>query len=75
MPGARRPPDTDQALRVLIVDDHPAVRAGLRELIAAEPDLTIIAAVATAREGLAEAASLEPDVAIVDHRLPDHSTG
>jgi DNA-binding NarL/FixJ family response regulator len=72
LPGARRREDADEALRVLVVDDHPAVRAGLRGLIAAEPDLTMVAAAATAREGLAEAAALAPRVAIVDHRLPDH---
>jgi DNA-binding NarL/FixJ family response regulator len=71
LPGARRH-GTNQALRVLVVDDHPAVRAGLSELIAAEPGLTPVAAVATAGEGLAQAIALAPGVAIVDHRLPDH---
>jgi DNA-binding NarL/FixJ family response regulator len=71
MPGARRHTN-NQALRVLVVDDHPAVRVGLRQLIAAEPGLTLVAAVATAREGLAQAIALSPRVAIVDHRLPDH---
>ena len=70
LPGARRH-GTNQALRVLVVDDHPAVRAGLRELIAAEPGLTPVAAVATAGEGLVQAIALAPGVAIVDHRLPD----
>ena len=72
VPGACGRHGTDQALRVLVVDDHPAVRVGLRELIAAEPGLTPVAAVATAREGLAQAIALAPGVAIVDHRLPDH---
>jgi DNA-binding NarL/FixJ family response regulator len=71
LPGARRH-GTNQALRVLVVDDHPAVRAGLIELIAAEPGMTAVAAVATAGEGLAQAIALAPGVAIVDHRLPDH---
>jgi DNA-binding NarL/FixJ family response regulator len=71
MPGARRH-GNNQALDVLVVDDHPAVRVGLRQLIAAEPGLTPVAAVATAREGLAQAIALSPRVAIVDHRLPDH---
>ena len=71
MPSARRH-SNNQVLRVLVVDDHPAVRVGLRQLIAAEPGLTLVAAVATAREGLAQAIALSPRVAIVDHRLPDH---
>jgi DNA-binding NarL/FixJ family response regulator len=70
-PEARSGHENDQALRVLVVDDHPAVRVGLRELIAAEPDLTPVAAVATASEGFAQAIALAPGIAIVDHRLPD----
>jgi DNA-binding NarL/FixJ family response regulator len=61
-----------RAIRVLLVDDHPAVRAGLRGVIAAEPDLIPAAAAATARDGLAQAQTLAPDVVVVDYYLPDH---
>jgi DNA-binding NarL/FixJ family response regulator len=56
---------------VLIVDDHPAVRVGLQGLLDAEPDLSSVAAVATARGALAEAERLTPDVAVVDYQLGD----
>lgn len=55
--------------RVLIVDDHAAVRAGLRELLGDEPDLEVVAAVATAEAGI-EIAQREPiDVAVIDYQL------
>jgi DNA-binding NarL/FixJ family response regulator len=73
VPGVRHGHRAGQGIRVLLVDDHPAVRVGLRELIAAEPDLTPVAAAASAREGLAQATALAPKVAIVDHHLPDHN--
>jgi DNA-binding NarL/FixJ family response regulator len=55
--------------RLLVVDDHPAVRAGLRELLADEADFEVVAAVATAEDGI-EIARHEPiDVAVVDYQL------
>ena len=55
--------------RVLVVDDHAAVRAGLRELLADEPDFEVVAAVATAEDGI-EVAEREPiDVAVIDYQL------
>ncbi|HTU86972.1 MAG TPA: response regulator [Solirubrobacteraceae bacterium] len=55
--------------RVLVVDDHEAVRAGLRDLLADEADLEVAAAVATA-EAAIEIAEREPiDVAVVDYQL------
>jgi DNA-binding NarL/FixJ family response regulator len=55
--------------RLLVVDDHPAVRAGLRELLADEADFHVVAAVATAEAGV-DVAKREPiDVAVVDYQL------
>lgn len=61
----------DLPVRVLIVDDHPAVRAGVAGVLAAEADLNPAATVATARDAAAEARQLSPRVAIVDYHLPD----
>lgn len=57
-------------IRVLIVDDHPAVRAGLLGVLRSEPGLVPVAAAADAREALAESRRAEPDVALVDYHLP-----
>jgi DNA-binding NarL/FixJ family response regulator len=56
---------------VLIVDDHPAVRAGVERVLATEPDIAPVTTVATARGALAEAQRLSPRIAIVDYHLPD----
>lgn len=55
--------------RVLVVDDHTAVRAGLRQLLAEEADFEVVAAVAAAEDGI-EVAEHEPiDVAVIDYQL------
>jgi DNA-binding NarL/FixJ family response regulator len=56
---------------LVLVDDHPAVRAGLRGLLEDEPDLRVVATAATAREGYEAIADLKPAVALLDHHLPD----
>jgi two-component system invasion response regulator UvrY len=56
-------------MKVLIVDDHPIVHAGLRRLIAVEPDAEITEA-ATAKEALARFTEDRPDLVIMDLNLP-----
>jgi DNA-binding NarL/FixJ family response regulator len=58
-------------MRVLVVDDHPAVRAGLLSLLRSEPGIVPVAAVGTAAEALAESERSWPDAALVDYELPD----
>ncbi len=55
--------------RILIVDDHPLVRRGLRALINAEPDLIVCAEAATQQDGVRAIATARPDLAIVDLSL------
>jgi DNA-binding NarL/FixJ family response regulator len=55
--------------RVLIVDDHPIVRQGLRRLIEQEEDLTVCGEVETARDAKAAIRDLKPDAVIVDISL------
>jgi DNA-binding NarL/FixJ family response regulator len=55
--------------RLLIVDDHAAVRAGLRDLLADEPDFTVVAAVEDAETALSVAGRQPVDVAVVDYQL------
>jgi DNA-binding NarL/FixJ family response regulator len=55
--------------RLLIVDDHAAVRAGLRELLDDEADFAVVAAVATAEAALSVAEREPVDVAVVDYQL------
>jgi len=64
-----------QTIRCLIVDDHPAIRVGLRELLSVEADLEIVEACASAEDALAfaERADRPIQVAIVDYQLGGHS--
>jgi DNA-binding NarL/FixJ family response regulator len=59
-----------QPVRVLIVDDHPAVRTSLAGVLDAAANLEPIASVATASDAATQARRLAPHVAIVDYRLP-----
>jgi len=60
-------------IRVLIVDDHAVVRAGLRLLVDAEDDLETVGEAGDAREAVFEARSTEPDVILLDIVMPDQS--
>ncbi|MCV7431058.1 response regulator [Mycolicibacterium bacteremicum] len=56
---------------VLLVDDHPMVREGLRGMIDAEDGLTVVGEAASGNEALTTAAALRPDVILMDLRMPD----
>jgi DNA-binding NarL/FixJ family response regulator len=55
--------------RILIVDDHPIVRRGLRELVADEPDLEVCGEAEEVSEALRQVAALSPDVVVIDLSL------
>jgi two-component system, NarL family, response regulator DevR len=56
---------------VFLLDDHEVVRRGVRDLLEAEPDITVIGEAGTAASALARIPALKPDVAVLDVRLPD----
>ena len=58
-------------IRLLIADDHPVVRDGLRGMVAEEPDLEVVGEAATGVEALALVPRVRPDVALVDLRMPE----
>jgi DNA-binding NarL/FixJ family response regulator len=64
--------DTHRA-RILIVDDHPLVRSGLKLLIDCEPDLAVCGEAASAAEALRLLDNQKPDLLIVDLSLKDSS--
>jgi two-component system, NarL family, response regulator DevR len=56
---------------VFLLDDHEVVRRGVRDLLAAEPDIGVIGEAGTAAAALERLPALRPDVAVLDVRLPD----
>jgi len=56
--------------RILIADDHPLVRSGMRALLQTTPDLEIVGEAATGDEVVALVATTQPDVILMDLRMP-----
>jgi DNA-binding NarL/FixJ family response regulator len=57
--------------RVIIVDDHDAVRRGIRQLLDSRPYYQVVGEAANGREGLQVARETRPDIAILDYSLPE----
>lgn len=59
--------------RIVLVDDHPVVRLGLREQLTSVPEVSIIGEAASVSEAVTLAERLKPDLALLDVHLPDGS--
>jgi DNA-binding NarL/FixJ family response regulator len=57
--------------RVLIADDEALMRAGLIELLTADPEIEVVGQASTGREAVTQARRLAPDVVLMDVRMPD----
>jgi DNA-binding NarL/FixJ family response regulator/class 3 adenylate cyclase len=64
------PPEDDDLIRVLIVDDQALVRAGFRMILDAQEDIEVIGEAADGEEAVAEALRLGPHVVLMDVRMP-----
>jgi DNA-binding NarL/FixJ family response regulator len=58
-------------VKILIADDHAVVRDGLRMILGAKRDLSVIGTAASGREAVAKAEALRPDVILMDIAMPD----
>jgi DNA-binding NarL/FixJ family response regulator len=58
------------SIRILIADDHPVFRYGLRALLSAEPTTEVVGEATTGEEVIAAALSLQPDVILMDLNMP-----
>jgi two-component system response regulator DevR len=65
------PTEQPKSISVFLLDDHEVVRRGVKDLLEAEPDITVVGEGSTAAEALARVPALRPDVAVLDVRLPD----
>jgi DNA-binding NarL/FixJ family response regulator len=60
-----------EALKVLIVDDHPVFRAGLRASLSVEDDVEVVGEAATGVDAVRLTRDLQPDIVVMDLRMPD----
>jgi len=58
-------------IKVLIVDDHPVVRIGLRTMLDSEDNISVAATAGSAKEALTEVQRVKPDVVLMDLRMPE----
>ena len=63
-----------KTIRILIADDHPVVRQGLRGLLSTEPGLEVVGEAVDGAEAVLKARSLQPDVTLMDIVMP-HKNG
>lgn len=75
---AKRPPSkpapvTDSRKRILVVDDHPFMRAGLAQLIDRQPDMVVCCEAGNPAEGLQKAEASRPDLVLSDITMPGRS--
>ena len=57
-------------IRVVIVDDHPMVRDGLRSILETYPDLDLVGSLVNGQEAIDQVAKLQPDVMLLDLNMP-----
>jgi two-component system, NarL family, response regulator DevR len=67
--GESHLPASGERLRLLVVDDHPAVQRGLLELLSDQPDFHVVEVVSSAEEAISVAERTAIDVAVVDYQL------
>ena len=60
-----------ETIRIVIADDHPVFRYGLRALLSAEPDTEVVGEATTGAEAIALATTLLPDILLMDLNMPD----
>jgi DNA-binding NarL/FixJ family response regulator len=58
-------------IRLLIADDHPVVRDGLRAMLATQPDMELVGEAATGTQAVTQARALRPDVVLMDLQMPE----
>lgn len=61
---------TESAATIMVIDDHPLLRRGVRQLLEIEDDLALILDTGSAQEGIEQATAQEPDMLLLDLNMP-----
>jgi two-component system, NarL family, response regulator DevR len=64
---------SERRLRVMLVDDHEVVRSGVKSMLEAQPDISVVAEAGSVQEAIGKASAVRPDVVVMDVRLTDGS--
>lgn len=64
-------PSSSGKIRVMIADDHPIVRDGLKKLLSLEDDIEVVAVASDGREVLDQVSEHQPDIILLDLRMPN----
>ncbi|MCG8519954.1 MULTISPECIES: two-component system response regulator NarL [Marinobacter] len=64
-------PDTDAPASILLIDDHPLLRQGIKQLVDLEDDMEVVGEASNARDGIALARDIEPDLILLDLNMPE----
>ncbi len=67
---ATQPVESSQKIRILLADDHPIVREGLRAVLETQPDFEVIAEAANGDEALRLSRAMQPDIILLDLEMP-----
>ncbi|HLT12609.1 MAG TPA: response regulator, partial [Marinobacter sp.] len=61
----------DTPASILLIDDHPLLRQGIKQLIGMEDDMAVVGEASNAAEGIELAMHLEPDLILMDLNMPE----
>jgi DNA-binding NarL/FixJ family response regulator len=73
MSATAKKPSTDEAIKVLIVDDHALFRRGLQMVLEGETDIDVVGEASDGQEAAKKAEDTAPDVVLMDVRMPKRS--
>ena len=62
--------DVEEPIKILIADDHPLIRQGLRVIIETQPDLELVGEASNGEQAVQKALTLHPDIVIMDLQMP-----
>ena len=65
--------ENPSAIRIMIVDDHPVVRAGLAAMLSTQPDIDVVGSASSGPEALALLEKIAPAIILIDLRMPGMS--